>query len=119
MAAECLKSAMRTLHDDMLELTRRGGTQNAACDAAELLSQALSVVHREQSGASVTRRERIRKAGADNACGGKERTATSLARRTLSSREGGDAWYFELHFENTLFEPWKQGVSDEERAANP
>ena len=107
--AECLKSAMRTLHDNMLELTRREGTQNAACDAAELLSQALSVVRLEQSGASVTRRERIRKAGADNACGGEERTATSLARRTLSSREGGDAWYLQVHFENTLNcerKPW-------------
>ena len=31
-----------------------------------------------------------------------ERTATSLARRTLSSREGGNAWYFEVHFENSL-----------------
>ena len=93
---------MRTLHDNMLEWTRRGGTQNAACDAAELLSQDLSVVRREQSGASMTRRELIRKTGADNACGAEERTATSLARKTQSSREGGDAWYFEEHFENTL-----------------
>ena len=58
----------------------------------------------------MTRREQlIRKTGADNACGGEERTATSLARRTLSSREGGDAWYFQVHFENTLNcerKPW-------------
>ena len=62
-SAECLiKIAMRTLHGNMLELTRRGGTQNAACDAAELLSQALSVVRREQSGTSCGGRKERRRA---------------------------------------------------------